>query len=167
MVFPSSRNIPEKKQLFAVIGSIIAITTILATSAAATQLSFAVGGCRGCNLSAFGSGSLVCGDNTTYPSTISIDATKGKGGAASGTLTISTTDGSGLTATGTITGGKISASKYSLQGTWDSCCICGASCSTASFTVSGPTGTSIPINFQSSAIASSSFTGTAQTTTPG
>ena len=165
MVFSTKNNI-QKRDIFAVIGSIVAVTALATSGAATTQLAFAQEGtgCRGCRVNALGEGIIICGDNTQHQSSISISATKGKGGSASGTLTI-TTD-SGITATGTITSGKISGAKYSLQGTWNPNSICGAS-GTTSFTTSGPTGTQVPINFQSSAIASSSFTGTAQTTTPG
>jgi hypothetical protein len=179
MVF-SNRNTTstqkKKQHLFAAIGSIIAVSTILATGGAANQLAFAPGGkCGSCTLNAFGTGTIICGDNTTFTSTISISAIKGKGDTASGTLLITTDTGLiVLNGAGTITAGKISLTKYSLKGTWDPNGICGAT-GTYTFSVSGPTGTSVPINFQSRAfpnqfingsIASSSFTGTAQTTQP-
>jgi hypothetical protein len=44
MVFPNRNIITQKEDLFAVIGTIIAVTTTLATSGAATQLAFAAGG---------------------------------------------------------------------------------------------------------------------------
>jgi hypothetical protein len=160
MVFLNRNAITHKQHLFTVVGSIIAVTTTLASSGAATQLAFATGvqQCANCGIIGRGSGTVECTDNTIYTSTISFSATKTKG-TVSGSLTITAKNGT-LTSTGTITGGKISPSKYSLQGTWDSSGICGTSGTTASFSVSGPTGTSVPINFQSGAIASSSFTGT-------
>jgi hypothetical protein len=163
MIFPK-RNTMHEKRLFAVIGSIIGVTAILVTAGAATQLAFAAGACNGCRLSAEGSGSVLCDDSETpEPATISFIVFKGKGGDVSGQLSISTDSGHGLD--GFITAGKISGAKYSLQGGADVFGrhdICGG---VSSFSVSGPIGTNVPINFQTTN-SSGSFTGTAQIMPP-
>jgi hypothetical protein len=164
MVLPSNKII-HKNHFFAVIGSIIAITTILATSGSATQLAFAAAGqCPNCSIYIFGSGDVECTDNAIHAATISVTASKGKG-KVTGPLDVANVL-EGTSATYFISGGKIRETEYSLKGTWDPSIICGLPSGTTSVSISGPIGTSVPINFQSSAISISNFTGTAQTTTP-
>ena len=147
----------------------IAIVTaaLVASGAATQQLAFAQEvTCAGCRfLDVSGSGTIECADGTTYPSTIDITARTVRGGDARGNLTIITD--SGLVLFGSIESGRITGARYSLEGIiiiLDD--ICGTT-DTTSFSVSGRIGTQVPINFQSSAIASSSFTGTARiTSTP-
>ncbi|HEY1247853.1 MAG TPA: hypothetical protein VGE97_02585, partial [Nitrososphaera sp.] len=78
--------------------------------------------------------------------------------------TLTVTIDSGLTNTGTVTGGKITSTEYSLQGNpIDTTSTFGGF---SPFSVSGPLGTSVPINFRGGDIDFASFTGTAKITHP-